>query len=68
MFFETNNKYVVKNANFLEKFCTLYDLLIYLFDNSTRNNIFTEDEIKFFISSVTDANNCIKRNYLKHEN
>ena len=48
MFFEINDKYVVKNAKFLKRFCTLYDLLIYLFDNSTRNDIFTEDEINFF--------------------
>ena len=33
MFFEIDNKSVVKSADFLKEIGTLYDLLIYLFDN-----------------------------------
>ena len=48
LFFSIDNEFVVKNADFLKEFCTLYDLLIYLLDGSTRIFTSTEDQIKFF--------------------
>ena len=36
LFFEINNKSVVKSVGFLEEIGTLYDLLVYLLDNSMR--------------------------------
>ena len=36
MFFEIDDKSVHKDVNFLEEIGTLYDLLIYLLDNSMR--------------------------------
>ena len=47
-FFELNDTSFVKNADFLEELDTLYDLLIYLFDNSMRIVTSTEDQIKIF--------------------
>ena len=48
LFFSINNEFVVKNADFLKEFGTLYDLLIYLLNNSMRIIISSEDQIKFF--------------------
>ena len=45
--FETDDKSVVKSADFLEEFGTLYDLLIYLFDNAERIIISSEDQLNF---------------------
>ena len=63
LFFSIDNEFVVKNADFLKEFCTLYDLLIYLRDGSTRIFTSTEDQIKFF-----KAINVLKKNYFKHKN
>ena len=46
-FFEIEDKFVAKNGDFLKEFGTLYDLLIYLLNNSMRIVISTEDQIKF---------------------
>ena len=48
MFFETEGKFVVKDADFLKQFGTLYDLLIYLLNNSMRIFTSAEDQIKLF--------------------
>ena len=48
LFFEIGDKSVVKSADFLKEFGTLYDLLIYLLDNSMRIVTSTKDQIKFF--------------------
>ena len=48
MLFSINNESFVKNADFLKEFCTLYDLLIYLLNNSMRMLTSTEDQITFF--------------------
>ena len=45
--FETDDKSVVKSVDFLEEFGTLYDLLIYLFDNAERIIISSEDQLNF---------------------
>ena len=63
LFFSIDNEFVVKNADFLKEFRTLYDLLIYLLDGSTRIFTSTEDQIKFF-----KAINVLKKNYFKHKN
>ena len=47
LFFEIDDKSVVKSVNFLEEFGTLYDLLIYLFDNAERIIISSEDQLNF---------------------
>ena len=47
LFFETDDKSVVKSVDFLEEFGTLYDLLIYLFDNAERIIISSEDQLNF---------------------
>ena len=48
MFFEIDNKPVVRNIGFLEEIGTLYDLLIYLLNNSMRTVTSTETQIDFF--------------------
>ena len=48
MFFSINNESFVKNADCLKEFCTFYDLLIYLLNNSIRMLTSTEDQITFF--------------------
>ena len=48
MFFSTGHESVAKDVDFLEKYGTLYDLLIYLLENPMRMVIFAEDQIKFF--------------------
>ena len=47
-FFEIDDESVNKNVDFLEKFGTLYDLLIYLLDNLMRLVSSLEDQINFF--------------------
>ena len=47
LFFEIDDKSVVKSVDFLEEFGTLYDLLIYLFDNAERIIISSEDQLNF---------------------
>ena len=47
LFFEIDDKSVVKSVDFLEEFGTLYDLLIYLFDNAERIIISSEDQRNF---------------------
>ena len=47
LFFEIGDKSVVKSVDFLEEFGTLYDLLIYLFDNAERIIISSEDQLNF---------------------
>ena len=48
MFFEIDDKSVVKSVDFLKEIGTLYDLLIYLLDNSMRIITSTETQIDFF--------------------
>ena len=47
MFFNIDDKPVVKSVDFLEEIGALYDLLIYLLDNSKRVLISTETQINF---------------------
>ena len=46
LFFSIDNESVVKNADFLKEFSTLYDLLTYLLNNSMRIIISSEDQLK----------------------
>ena len=48
MFFEIDDKSVVKDVDFLKEIGTFYDLLIYLFDNSMRKVSYSETQIDFF--------------------
>ena len=48
MFFKIDHKSVVKSVDFLEEIGILYDLLIYLFDNSMRIVTSTQTQINFF--------------------
>ena len=48
LFFEIDDKSVVKDVDFLKEIGTLYDLLIYLLDNSMRITNSTETQIHFF--------------------
>ena len=45
MFFKISDKFIVKSVDFLEEIGTLYDLLIYLLDNSKRLFISTETQL-----------------------
>ena len=45
MFFKISDKFIVKSVDFLEETGTLYDLLIYLLDNSKRLFISTETQL-----------------------
>ena len=47
LFFKISSTSVVKSVSFLEEFGTLYDLLIYLLDNSKRLLISTEAQLNF---------------------
>ena len=47
LFFEIDSKSVVKSVDFLEEIGILYDLLIYLFDNSMRIVTSAETQIDF---------------------
>ena len=48
LFFDIDDKSLVKSADFLKEFGTLYDLLIYLLDNSMKIVTSSEDQIKFY--------------------
>ena len=50
MFFEICDKSVVKDVDFLKEISTLYDLLIYLLDNSMRkvSSLKIQTQIHFF--------------------
>ena len=50
MFFEICDKSVVKDVDFLKEISTLYDLLIYLLDNSMRkvSSLKIQTQIYFF--------------------
>ena len=63
MFFEIDNKSVVKSADFSKEIGTLYDLLIYLFDNPI--NAVTSAQIQGdFFKPIT----TLKNNYFKPKN
>ena len=47
LFFEIDDKSVVKDVDFLKEIGTLYDLLIYLLDNSMRKVSSSETQIDF---------------------
>ena len=53
MLFEINDKSVVKSANFLKEIGILYDLLIYLLDNSMRIATSAQTQLDFFKSIAT---------------
>ena len=53
LFFEIDNKSVDKNVGFLEEIDTLYDLLIYLLDNSTRITNSAQVQLNFFKAITT---------------
>ena len=48
MFFEINDKSVVKSVDFLKEIGTLYDLLIYLLDNSIKIATSAQTQLDFF--------------------
>ena len=48
LFFGIDNQFILQDADFLKEFGTLYDLLIYLLNSSTRILTSAEDEVKFF--------------------
>ena len=48
MFIEINDKSVVKRADFLKEIGPLYDLLIYLLDNSMRIVTSAQTQLDFF--------------------
>ena len=48
LFFEIDDKSVVKDVDFLKEIGTLYDLLIYLLDNSMSNVTSIQTQIDFF--------------------
>ena len=48
MFFGIDNEFILQDADFLKESGTLYDLLIYLLNSSTRILTSAEDEVKFF--------------------
>ena len=53
LFFEIDDKSVDKNVGFLEEIDTLYDLLIYLLDNSTRITNSAQVQLNFFKAITT---------------
>ena len=53
MFFEIDDKYVVKSVDFLKEIGTLYDLLIYLLDNSMRITTSAQTELDCFKTMAT---------------
>ena len=63
LLFKTEDKSVPKDVDFSKEFGTLYDLLIYLLNNSIRMTASAKDWIMFL-----EATNAKKNNYLKHEN
>ena len=48
MFFEINDKSVVKSVDFLKEIGNLYDLLIYLLDNSIKIATSAQTQLDFF--------------------
>ena len=46
--FSIDHEFVATDVDFLEKYGTLYDLLVYLLENPMRMVISAEDQIKFF--------------------
>ena len=48
LFFEIDSNSVLKSVDFLQEIDTLFDLLIYLFNNSMKIITFTETQIDFF--------------------
>ena len=48
LFFDIDDKSLVKSADVLKEFGTLHDLLIYLLENSMKIVTSSEDQIKFF--------------------
>ena len=53
LFFETDDKSVVKSADFLKEIGTLYDLLIYLLDNSMRITTSAQTQLDCFKTMAT---------------
>ena len=53
MFFEINDKSVVKSVDFLKEIGTLYDLLIYLLDNSMRITTSAQTQLDCFKTMAT---------------
>ena len=53
LLFEINDKSVVKSANFLKEIGILYDLLIYLLDNSIRIATSAQTQLDFFKAIAT---------------
>ena len=53
LFFEIDDKSVVKIADFLEEIGTLYDLLIYLLDNPMNAATFAQIQVDFFKAITT---------------
>ena len=53
LFFEIDDKSVDKNVGFWEEIDTLYDLLIYLLDNSTRITNSAQVQLNFFKAITT---------------
>ena len=47
LFFGIDNEFILQDADFLKESGTLYDLLIYLLNSSTRILTSAEDEVKF---------------------
>ena len=80
--FSIDHEFVAKDIDFLEKYGTLYDLLVYLLENPMRMVISAEDQIKFFkaitvlkgiiLSMKTDIKDQSeeekKKNFAKQEN
>ena len=48
MFFKINDRFVIKDIDFLKEISTLYDLLIYLLDHVKRVLCSTEVQLNFF--------------------
>ena len=53
MFFEIDDNFVVKDADFLKEIVTLYDLLIYLLDNSLNLIASMQTQLDFFKAMTT---------------
>ena len=64
IFFSIDHKSVVKSVDFLKEIGTLYDLLIYLFDNPMRMVSSTETQIHF-LKATTVFKTMIKFFLLK---
>ena len=53
LFFEIDDNFVVKDADFLKEIVTLYDLLIYLLDNSLNLIASMQTQLDFFKAMTT---------------